>query len=120
MIAISPPPPIEQRLRVRALLVGDRLNAAGLEVREMISTTPAAFRIQSDGLAVLFHYGVVVLIGLKTDEKAAFLVALKPRIISEFARYEEETPKSNCATMRGIAFDPAAPSASTHFPMTDC
>lgn len=90
MIATSSPPQIGQRLRARALLVGERLNAAGLEACEMISTTPVALRIQPDGLAVLFRYGVVVLIGLKSDEEAAFLVGLKPRIIREFTRYEEE------------------------------
>ncbi len=79
------------RLRVRALLVGDRLNTTNLEAREMISTTPAAFRVQAQGIAVLFRYGVVVLIGLAPDEEIAFLAALKPRISSEFARFEEET-----------------------------
>lgn len=48
-------------------MLGDRLNAAGLEVTEMNSTTPVAFRIQSDGLAVLFRYGVIVLIGMRSD-----------------------------------------------------
>lgn len=40
---------------------------------------------------MLFRYGVVVLIGLAPDEEIAFLAALKPRISSEFARFEEET-----------------------------
>jgi uncharacterized Rmd1/YagE family protein len=88
-VAESPPAPIARRLRVRAVLTGDRLNPTGIESREMVSTAPAAFRIH-EGLAVLFRYGVVVLIGLDHDEEAAFLTALKPRISGEFSRYEEE------------------------------
>jgi uncharacterized Rmd1/YagE family protein len=81
---------IEQTLTVRALLVGDRLNPSGLESRVMISTTPVAFRLHASGMVVLFRYGVVVLIGLSPDEQTAFLTALKPRIVGEFPRYEEE------------------------------
>jgi uncharacterized Rmd1/YagE family protein len=88
-VAESPPAPIARRQRVRAVLTGDRLNPTGIESREMVSTAPAAFRIH-EGLAVLFRYGVVVLIGLDHDEEAAFLTALKPRISGEFSRYEEE------------------------------
>jgi uncharacterized Rmd1/YagE family protein len=77
-------------LTVRALLVGERLNPSGLESRVMVSTTPVAFRLHASGMVVLFRYGVVVLIGLSPDEQTAFLTALKPRIVGEFPRYEEE------------------------------
>lgn len=50
-------------LRIRALMLGDRINASGLEIGTLVSSTPAAFRVHA-GLAVIFRYGVVVLIGL--------------------------------------------------------
>jgi uncharacterized Rmd1/YagE family protein len=81
---------VGQTLTVRALLVGDRLNPSGLESRDMVSTTPVAFRIHTSGFVVLFRYGVVVMIGLSPDEQTAFMAALKPRIVGEFPRYEED------------------------------
>jgi uncharacterized Rmd1/YagE family protein len=81
---------IGQRLSVRALLVGDRINPTGFDARDLISTVPVAVRIHAEGLAVLFRYGVVVLIGLKPVEETAFLAALKPRISGELTPYEEE------------------------------
>jgi uncharacterized Rmd1/YagE family protein len=81
---------IEQALTVRALLVGDRLNPSGFESRELISTTPVAFHLHASGTVVLFRYGVVVLIGLGPDEQSGFLTALKPRIVGEFPKYEED------------------------------
>ena len=79
---------VGQTLTVRALLVGDRLNPAGLESRDLVSTTPVAFRVHASGLVVLFRYGVVVMIGLGPDEQTAFIAALKPHIIREFPGYE--------------------------------
>ena len=51
-IATSPPPQIGQRLRVRALLVGDRLNATGVEAREqrVSGRVAAAVPEKSDAL----------------------------------------------------------------------
>jgi uncharacterized Rmd1/YagE family protein len=77
-------------LSIRALLVGDRLNTSDVESRDLISTTPVAFRLDASGIVVLFRYGVVVMIGLDADEQTAFLTALKPRVVGEFARSEEE------------------------------
>jgi uncharacterized Rmd1/YagE family protein len=98
-----------QILPVRALLVGDRLNPAGLESRDMVSTTPVAFRVHASGLVVLFRYGVVVMIGLGPDEQAAFITALKPRIIREFPRYEEELAQVQVCDDTGEAVQPGGP-----------
>jgi hypothetical protein len=46
-----------------AILLGDRINTSGVE-GETLSTSPLAIRIGNEGIAVLFRYGVVVLIGL--------------------------------------------------------
>src|SRR5271166_1060673 len=64
-----PIPQVAARLTARALLLGERIDTAGLERSDLISTTPLAFRVGSSGYAVLFRYGVVVLIGLSPIEE---------------------------------------------------
>jgi hypothetical protein len=49
---------------VKALLVGDRIDTAGLERHDVLSTTPLAFRIEGGAFAVFFRFGVVVLFGM--------------------------------------------------------
>jgi uncharacterized Rmd1/YagE family protein len=98
---------VGQTLTVRALLVGDRLNPAGLESRDMVSTTPpVAFRLHASGLVVLFRYGVVVMIGLGPDEQTSFMAAITPRIIREFPRYEEELAQVQICDDTGEAVQP--------------
>ncbi|MFY9734192.1 MAG: RMD1 family protein, partial [Rhodoplanes sp.] len=64
MESASAPPAVKVRLTARALLLGERIDTSGLERRDVISTTPLAFRIGPHGYAVLFRYGVAVLVGL--------------------------------------------------------
>jgi hypothetical protein len=51
-------------LTARAVLLGDRIDQAGLERNDALSTAPLAFRTGDGGMTVVFRYGVVVLIGL--------------------------------------------------------
>ncbi|WP_027553804.1 RMD1 family protein [Bradyrhizobium sp. Cp5.3] len=80
-------------LRIRAVMLGDRINAAGLELGPLVSSMPAAFRVHA-GLAVIFRYGVVVLIGLLPSEEKVLIDNLKPRVIGELSPYEEETAQA--------------------------
>ena len=48
------------RTTARAFFVSDRLNTSGLERGDVLATTPLAFRVNENGVAVLFRYGVVV------------------------------------------------------------
>src|ERR1700722_17168475 len=73
-----------------ALHVGDRINTMGFE-DEALSAVPLAIRAGKAGIAVLFRYGVAVLIGLSPEDEIAFLEKLKPRIGGKLARFEEET-----------------------------
>ena len=75
---------------IRALLLGDRLDTAGLERSDMISTTPFAFRIGNHGFAALFRYGVVVLAGLSPIEEDDFLRKIEPRISGKLPRIDDE------------------------------
>ena len=77
------------RVTAHALHVGDRINTIGFEA-EALSAIPLAIRLGKSGVAVLFRYGVVVLIGLAPEEESAFLETLKPRIGGKLERLEEE------------------------------
>ncbi|WP_230531027.1 RMD1 family protein [Microvirga roseola] len=79
------------RLTARALLLGDRLDIAGLERSDVLSTTPLAFKAGQDGFVALFRFGVAVLVGLTPLEEDEVIRGLRQRIVGEFARHEEET-----------------------------
>ena len=73
-------PPIAHRTTARAFLVSERLNTSGLERGDVLATTPLAFRVHENGVAILFRYGVVVLIGLNALEEDEFLRSLEHRM----------------------------------------
>jgi len=83
-------PPQRLRLAARAHLLGERLDTAGLERSDVISKTPLAFRV-GDGYAVLFRYGVAVLIGLTPIAEDEVLRGLAPRIQGAFPSVDTET-----------------------------
>lgn len=88
----SPPRPLLSGRPVataRALLVGDRINTAGLERSDVYSTAPLCFRV-GDGFAAVFRYGVVVLIGLTPLEEDEVLRGLTPRVSQPVETHEEE------------------------------
>src|SRR3954453_20117741 len=84
------PPPEPRRLRVRAILLGDRIDTNGLERSDMIASAPFAFRIGETGFAALFRYGVVVLAGLSPIEEDDILRKLAPRVAGPVARLDDE------------------------------
>ena len=84
------PAEIGTRLTAHALHVGDRINTMGFE-GEVLSAVPLAIRVGKTGVAVLFRYGVAVLIGLSPEDEGGFLETLKPRIGGKLERFEEET-----------------------------
>jgi uncharacterized Rmd1/YagE family protein len=88
-------PPIRQ-VTAHALQLGDRINTAGFE-GQVLSNTPLALRIGPSGIAVVFRYGVVVLISLTADQEQEFLERLKPRTFGVIAPREEEWAKIEVA-----------------------
>ncbi len=84
---IEPP----KRLTARALLVGDRIDTAGLERPDMISSVPLAFRAGATGMVALFRFGVAVMVGLTPLEEEDLLGQLKSRISGLRARADDET-----------------------------
>jgi required for meiotic nuclear division protein 1 len=79
-----------KRATIHALHVGDRINTNGFE-GEALSAVPLAIRVGTTGVAVLFRYGVVVLINLSPEQEAALLERLSSRIDGRLTRFEEET-----------------------------
>lgn len=79
-------------LRVRTLLLGERLDARGLDPKQSLAAVPLTLRIGEGGLAVLFRYGVVVLVDVPPREEAAFLERLQPFVSEPLpAREIDET-----------------------------
>ena len=82
--------PNDQVVTAHAILLGDRINTSGVE-GETLSTSPLAIRIDNEGIAVLFRYGVVALIGLSQHQEQELLEKLSARVSGRLDRYEEET-----------------------------
>jgi uncharacterized Rmd1/YagE family protein len=91
MTSSTATPPALKRMTVRAMLLGERIDTAGLERSDTIATAPFAFRIGEVGLAALFRYGAVVLAGLSPIEEDDLLRKLAPRISGPFTPIEDET-----------------------------
>lgn len=87
---LAPAAESARRLRVRAILLGDRLDTNGLERSDMIASAPFAFRIGETGFAALFRYGVVVLAGLSPIEEDDILRKLAPRVAGAVTRLDDE------------------------------
>jgi uncharacterized Rmd1/YagE family protein len=77
------------QVTAHALHIGDRINTMGFE-GEALSAVPLAIRVGKTGVAVLFRYGVAVLIGLSPQDESGFLAKLTPRIGGKLERFEEE------------------------------
>jgi uncharacterized Rmd1/YagE family protein len=84
-------PPVRTRIRVRALLLGDRIDTSNLEHDGVVSTTPLTYRFGAGGFVTLFRYGVAVVIGLTAAEEADVLRGLQPRLVRPVKPYEEES-----------------------------
>jgi uncharacterized Rmd1/YagE family protein len=87
----APPTATKLRLSAHVLLLGERLDTAGLERSDLISKIPLAFRVGDGGYAVLFRYGVAVLIGLTPIAEDEVLRGVKARIHGPFASVDTET-----------------------------
>jgi uncharacterized Rmd1/YagE family protein len=88
--------PTAQQITAHALLIGDRINTAGFE-GQILSSAPLAVQVGSSGLAVVFRYGVAVLIGLSAEEEADFLERLRVRAFGKISPPEEEWAKIQVA-----------------------
>ena len=72
------------------MLVGDRLDTSGLERRDMIASTPFAFRVNDNGFVAFFRYGAVVFAGLTRSQEEGYLESIDSRISGKLPSFEEE------------------------------
>ncbi|WP_370156019.1 RMD1 family protein [Ferrovibrio sp.] len=86
----APPPAAARQLTVRAILLGERIDTAGLERSDAISTTPFAFRAGDHGMVALFRYGAAVTAGLSPVEEDDILRMIRPRVSGAYAQLEDE------------------------------
>ena len=69
-----------RQIAVKALLLGDRIETAGLKRRDVFSTSPFAFRIEGGAFLVLFRYGIAVLFGMSPVQEDEIIRSLNERI----------------------------------------
>ena len=91
MTEASPVATTSKRLTARALIVGDRIDTAGLERPDTISLLPLAFRVGEQGMVALFRFGVAVMVGLTPLEEEDTLQKLQWRVHGARARGDDET-----------------------------
>jgi len=82
---------VPTRLTARALIVGERIDTAGLERPDMIASLPLAFRVGAQDMVALFRFGVAVMVGLTPLEEEDTLTKLKSRVSGVRARGDDET-----------------------------
>ncbi|MBX3246727.1 MAG: RMD1 family protein [Myxococcales bacterium] len=81
------------RVRVRALYLGQRIDTRSLEANRL-ATQPLVVEAGAGGVAVIFRYGVVVLCGVSAVEEASFLRHLAALVSEPF-----ETPRGDELTL---------------------
>jgi uncharacterized Rmd1/YagE family protein len=74
----------KNRLQARAFLVGERLDIKALENADAMGEGPLVIAAGSEGAAVLFRFGGVVLFGVSPLEEASFLAQLKTLVREHF------------------------------------
>lgn len=80
----------KDRVRGRALFLGERLDLKSLEQTDYLAALPLVVRAGDRGCAVLFRYGAAVLFGLDPIEEASFLTYLNPLVVEPIASPETE------------------------------
>ena len=80
-----------RRVTARALLLGDRIDAAGLERSDMISANPLAFHVGASGFVALYRFGVAVMVGLSPLEEDDVLKQVKLRVSGPHEHVDDES-----------------------------
>ncbi len=79
-----------QTMTARALMLGERIDTAGLERADLVSTAPLAFHAGQAGFAVLYRFGVAVLFGLSPLEEDEIVTKIGARVAGA-SRGDDET-----------------------------
>ncbi|EIJ34314.1 RMD1 family protein [Thiothrix nivea] len=71
-------PSANEPIRVRALLLGSRIDTKPFRADETVAINPLTLAVPGGGCAVLFRYGVVVFFGMSAEQETSFLERLLP------------------------------------------
>ncbi len=102
-------PAFGTQVKMRALLVGDRLDTAGLETGEMLAATPFTWKAGERGMVTVFRFGVVVLSNLTPAEEKDVLKKLRKHITAPLKSREEETASVEVSPEREDQVPPGGP-----------
>ncbi len=97
--------PTGDSMTARAVVMGERIQTAGLERSDALSTAPLSFR-HGEGFVVVFRYGVVVMAGLSAIAEDEILRGIAPRVLSPYDQREEETIRLATAEDRDEGVEP--------------
>jgi uncharacterized Rmd1/YagE family protein len=93
--------PAARLMTVRAILLGERIDTAGLERSDAISTAPFAFRVGDRGMVALFRYGAAVIAGLSPVEEDDILRMVQPRVSGAHTPLEDEVATIRLGEVNG-------------------
>jgi uncharacterized Rmd1/YagE family protein len=89
--------------KARALLLGDRLDLKAFTIADCLSTTPLTVRVGGrGGVAVLFRYGVAVLIGVEPMDEAEFIRHVQPLLTHPYTTPERDEVELRCGGTVGV------------------
>ena len=74
----------------RALLLGERIDTHRFDAQEPFARAPLTISVREGGVAVLFRYGVIVLMNVSAEGEKALIERLSPLVIDPFEPPESE------------------------------
>ena len=80
----------QRPITVRAILLGERLSVHRFEREEALARLPLTIGVREGGVAVLFRYGVIVLMNVRSDAEGALLDRLAPLVSDPFEPRESD------------------------------
>jgi uncharacterized Rmd1/YagE family protein len=80
----------QRPISVRALLLGERLSVHRFEHETALAQLPLMIGVREGGIAVLFRYGVIVLMNVRPDAEAALLDRLSSAVSEPFSPQESD------------------------------
>lgn len=89
----------KSEVRVRGILVGERIDVRALETTQRLAVAPIVVAAGDHGCVALFRYGAIVLFNMSPVEEASFLTSLRPLVFGQFTPMDTEDAV--------LKFDPA-------------
>lgn len=77
-------------VKVRALLIGERITLRSLENMKLLDTLPLTFVTPSGGCVVIFRYGALAFFEVSAADEEALMSRLKDFVVNPFATPETE------------------------------